>query len=925
MATTAIPNSNGHVFSDQELIVEYNKVIRLRDDIVANRIQPSKLPKQSFSSGISASTTGSLPATSSSQSPNGFHKPSQVNTATPMQAATSQVRKLPSNPFQLKSSNIQKLPTPTSGSSGIDPIFLQKSDVLVRAETQQARQRLEHALEQQVQQKKRQRAFDQEALPDFDVTDVLRRAQELVKPLKIHEKGRADGTASSTDSFDENTFYSSQMNESTTTEEADESPKWRPRRICNFFKRGERCRYGDACTFSHDPAMKAGLDGDGSQAMDLDSLNADEQTSSRQDDKPAQRVPTNGSARQPPPQEGPAAVPAAQSEAERMLQERVAQLEAELRNSRAAKEGPPNAPARQDVKEPHNSQEESAYSPPPPDEFGRDVGLREPERRRPTIQGPSSAYGQPAREYGRRNENPPSPLPNNVRVIRNHITSPVAPQPARVSPLAMAKVPQVSQIQGESRRPSRASNAGNLSAGQSPNAAGQPSSSKKRRRGLDSGEQMRNVVPRRDLGSPMVRIKDEPVSPPPFANGDSSLRHVDQRPEASRRLYVDTAGPQYRDQEQVFQQPRAVERSAYGHVIDDRGPLTPVTRSVISRNGQRYYANEEQDLRRIVSARQVRAPMSSPPPYAVQYSAPQRRAMRAASQVYVSPTGQGVPQHHGASVQPQPAAYVNEDRSPSPPLRRVPQSPNGRSPNGRHSIAMAPPPRRIIVDQWGNRFMEAPMPVERQVSVTPVMRGNEYDSRYEQVAPRSASVRQPQLVSVDEGQYIRRAASPAFLEHPTPSRIRQVVGPRGDVYEEEQYITRNEGPQVAEYLEHRPARRYEEFAAPQERIMRMQSVRPVERQHEMPREQITRVQSVRPQPRIVSLGERPEQRPQVVRQVNVRPENGSGRQMSFAMDDRPKYQYASQGQERGYVEEIQDDSAVYEALGSGGRRIIQRM
>ena len=127
-----------------------------------------------------------------------------------MEAAALQVPKPPSNPFQLKSPNIQKLPTPTPGSSGIDPIFLQKSDVLVRAETQQARQRLEHALAQQVQQKKRQRAFDQEALPDLDVTDVLRRAEELVKPLKIHEKGRADGTASSTDSFDEKTIYSSQ-------------------------------------------------------------------------------------------------------------------------------------------------------------------------------------------------------------------------------------------------------------------------------------------------------------------------------------------------------------------------------------------------------------------------------------------------------------------------------------------------------------------------------------------------------------------------------------------------------------------------------------------------------------------------------------------------------------------------------------------
>ena len=910
MAATATPSSNGHVFSDQELIAEYNKLIKLRDHVVSSRNQIGKPSDHSPSSGISPTT---LTAAPSSQAPNGYHKPFQAN------SATLQIPNPPSNTTQIKSPKIQKLPTPILGSSGIDPIFLQKSDILVRAETQQARQRLEHVLEQQLQQKKKQKAFDQETLPDFDVSETLRKAQELVKPLKLHEKARANGTASSTDSFDENTFYSSQMNESTTTEEADESPKWRPRRICNFFKRGERCKYGDACTFSHDPTLKARLEIDGSQAMDVDSVNADEQTNLRQVHKPTQHGQTNGSLRQPPTGESPAAVSTAQSQTERLLQERVAQLEAELRNSRAMKEGPPATLARQDVREPHESQEESAYSPPPPDEFGRDVGLREPERHQRAVQRPPSSHGQRIQEYGRRNGRPPSPLPNNVRVIRNHITSPVAPQPARVSPLAVAKVPQVTQIQDESRRPSRASNAENLSAGQSPNSTAHQSSSKKRRRGLDPGEQMRNVIPRRDLGSPAPRIKEEPVSPPPFASGDVGLRQVRQRPESSRQLYVDTAPPQYREAEQVFYQPRLIERPAYGHIIDDKGPSTPIVRRVISRNGQHYYASEEQDLRRVVSARQVRAPMS-PAPYPVQNSAPQPRALRATSQVYASPTAQGIPHHHRASVQLQPAAYNNEDRSPSPPLRRAPQSPNQRQP-----IAMAPPPRRIVVDEWGNRFVEASAPVERQVSVAPVMRGNEYDSRYEQIGPRSASVRQQQLVRVgDEDQYVRRAASPTFFEYPTPSRVRQVLGRRGDVFEEERYVTRNDGPQVVEYSEHCPSGRYEDVSVPQERVVRVQSVRPVERQYEMPHEQITRVQSVRPQPRIVSLGERPEQRPQVVRQVSVRPEYGSGGQMSSAVDERPRYKYAGQGQERGYVEEIQADGSLYEAPASGGRRIMQR-
>ena len=656
---------------------------------------------------------------------------------------------------------------------------------------------------------------------------------------------------------------------------------------------------------------------DGSQAMDLDSVDADEQTSLRQNDPISQRAPANSSRLHSPAQENPPTAVLVLTEKERTMQERIAQLEAELRHSKAEKTGLRNGTARQNLKETHDSQEEPAYSPPPPDEFGRHAGLREPEKARPSaITRPQPAHGQSAREYGRLFENAPSPVPNKMRVIRNHITSPVAPQPARVSPLATAKVPQVSQIQrdhGESRRPSRASNFENLSAGQSPSIIQQPPSSKKRRRAYDSGDELRIVAPRRDISPPVVRIKEEPMSPPPFATTGSGLRQVQQRPGSSRQLYVDATVPQYRDEEPVFQQARVVDRHGYGHGTDDRAPLTPTARRVISQNGQHYVANEEQDLRRVVSARHVRAPMS-PVSYAVQHSAPQPRVTRAVSQVYLSPTGQNAAQLHKASVQPHPIAHVPHDRSPSPPLSRLPQSPPGRQP-----LTMAPPPRRIIIDQWGNRFLEAPAHVERQISVAPGPRGTEYESRYEQVTPRSASVRQPQLVSVDDGHYVRRAPSAVPYEYAREPRIRQVVGPQGDVYEDDQYAPRDEASHVAEYAGNRQTRRYEEVPLPQERIVRMQSVRPMERQYEVAREHVTRVQSVRPQPRIVSLGEKP------VRQVSVRPENGPVRQMNYAVEDRLRYQYAGQGQERGFVEEVQDDGGLYEAPGSGGRRVIQRI
>ena len=919
MMANAVADSNGFSFTETEELVEYEKLIKLRNDVFANKYPSSKLPRQSGDLGNTFPASGPLPLppVSSSQMTNGVHPPSQVSNAVSFLAANPHVTKPLSNPFQPKSPTNQKVSTPAPGSSGIDPIFLTKSDVLVRAEIQQKRQRIERVLEEQIQQRRKQKMFDQEALPDFNATEVLRKAQELVKPFKMHETSRANGAASASDSFDEKTFYSSQV-ESTTTEEADESHKWRPHRICNFFLKGEHCRYGDACTFSHDPKLKHKLEADGSHAVEHDSVNADEQTSLRPD-KISAHASTNRPMLHHQTKEGTAVAPMSQSE--RIMQERIAQLEAELANrSRNERQARPDATVRQHAKEMNESQEDSAYSPPGPDEFGRDVGLREVETRQPaTRQRPPPGHVQsPTREFTVRNGRSPSPLPNNVRVVRNHIMSPVAPQPSRVSPLAVAKVPQVSQVQrshGENRHLSRASNVEVTSAGQSPKASLQALSSKKRRRGLDPQEHTRNVVPRRELGSPDVRIKDEPISPPPFGDG-VEVRQIRPRQEAPRQLYLDSAAPQYRDQEPIIYQTRVGERPVYGQPSDDRGPLTPLARRVVSRNGQRYMPYEEQDLRRVVSARQVRAPMS-PASHPVQYSAPDPRTTRAASQIYISPTGQAMPQQYRASVQPASAiaTYVSHDRSPSPPLRRAQASPFGRNPT-----AMAPPPRRIMIDQWGRECIEVPV-------ITPVANRSEYDLRYEQPAPRG--VRQPYLVSVDdEGQYVRRVPSPIsqpFFEYPQHRNTQVVEANSQSMPYAESYGTRNENTHPDEYQENRLAARYAEVPEAREGVIRMQSARPVERQYEVPREQATRMQSVRPQqPRIVQLGERAEARTQVNRQVSVFGDDGPVRPVSYAVEERPRHHYASQGQDRGYVEEMTDDGGIYEAPGSAGRRQMLR-
>lgn len=920
MMASAVADRNGFSFTEKEELDEYEKLIKLRNDVFGNKNPSPKLPRQSgVGNPLSDSGSLPLPPVSSSQMTNGIHPTSQVSTTVSSRAANPHVDKPLSNPLRPRSPNNQKVLTPAPGSSGIDPIFLTKSDVLVRAEIQQKRQRIERALEEQIHQRKKQKMFDQEALPDFNATEVLKKAQERVKPTKIHESSRANGAASSSDSFDEKTLYSSQV-ESSTTEEADESHKWRPRRICNFFLKGEHCPYGDACTFSHDPKLKHKLEADGSQAVNLDSVNADEQTSPRPR-KSSAHASTNRPKPHPPMKESTAAAPMSQSE-QRKLQERIAHLEAELANkSKNEQQARPDATVRQHAKEMNESQEDSAYSPPGPDEFGRDVGLREVDTRQPaTKRRPPPAQPQPAaREFDVRDGRSPSPLPNNVRVVRNHIMSPVAPQPSRVSPLAVAKVPQVSQVQrshGENRRLSRASNTEITKTGPSPQASIQPLSSKKRRRGADPQENTRNVVPRRKLVSPVVRIKDEPISPPPF--GDAvEIRHIRPRQEAPRQLYVDAAAPQYRDQEPIIYQPRVGERPVYSQPPDERRPLTPLARRVISRNGQRYVANEEPDLRRVVSARQVRAPMS-PAAHPVQYSAPHLRTTRPASQVNISPTAQPMHQQYRASVQPGSTTYISNDRSPSPPSRRMQASPFGRN-----QIAMAPPPRRIMIDQWGRECIEVPVNTGRQVSVAPVASRSEYDPRYEQSAPRS--VRPPQLVSVnDEGQYVRRIPSPSsqpFFEYPLHRNTQVVESNSRSVPYADSYVARNESTHPVEYPEARLAARYADAPEAREGMIRMPSARPVERQYEVSREEVRRMHSVRPQqPRIVQLGERSEARPQ----VSVFADDGPMRPVSYAAEERPRYQYATQGQDRGYVEEMTDDGGIYEAPGSVDRRQLLR-
>lgn len=103
----------------------------------------------------------------------------------------------------------------------IDPVLLQKSDGLIKAEINLKRQRIERALKDNSGIKKAHGAETADFGVDtgdssFDVAGILSQALEIV----THVSGlKVDSIHSPTDSFDENSYYSSQAN-SWSTEDA---------------------------------------------------------------------------------------------------------------------------------------------------------------------------------------------------------------------------------------------------------------------------------------------------------------------------------------------------------------------------------------------------------------------------------------------------------------------------------------------------------------------------------------------------------------------------------------------------------------------------------------------------------------------------------------------------------------------------------
>jgi hypothetical protein len=546
----------------------YEKLLRLEEDVFAGRHSQLKLA----SIHVRSEDVPSVAAEHSSLRP----PPAPISASTPDASAS---RSTPSKP----------IPATT-----IDPVLLEKSDDLIKAELRFKRQRIERELRDEwAAQPRWNRPKDIVYEWEPDVADVLAKAQQLVPPVSGFELPRS----SASESFDENSYYSSKAN-----------------------------------TWSSSSKEKG-------DAADSDAMAISSEGEVSEDDFEPQVVEV---------QQPPAAEP------------EILEIE------------------------------DSDYSPPAPE---RSV----PEPYVPVA--PNQAILEAASHLF---------YSHAQQISVNQIQSPLAPQPSRISPLAMGKLPQIDQSQqfSEEQRPrgTRPQNnwslkqerkaerrAAKLAAKQakkqsrrsSPNGRNELQNPKKRRRQDQEENGGRRKRVERSPQSPQPYIKEEPVTPPPVSQvrPDSGPRRPPSAAHYQESPYSDPRRPTRRlPQIEVpagfklvpISDPTDYAEPSYP-VYRTPGPLPPRPQAVIvDQDGNEYFAEP--------------------------------------------PTYQGPPQHR---VRPAvPAGYYEQPYTHEQPARAMTYYEDHYVEEDPYQRTMAPPPPRRLIERPGTAAPEQRY-AERAYSMRP--------------------------------------------------------------------------------------------------------------------------------------------------------------------------------------------------------------
>ncbi|EFR00092.1 hypothetical protein MGYG_03098 [Nannizzia gypsea CBS 118893] len=866
-------------------VTEYEKILNIRDQIFAGthprlRVPESvirKVPPRSVVQTSPSSTSAPVFVPSSQASASEPAPPSSFPPAHHAAQATAT-----SSPWPQPASTAAGGDTdsPVTGASTpkptseIDPIFLTKSDDLIRAETQLQRQRLERTLRDYAEQKRieeRQKPPLQELKPDFDVSDVFNKALEIVKPLSPpydHDNNtgvdgdgdRANNGNAASDSFDDNSYYSSRAPDSPQNEEYDED-------------------------MAPAPPLAGNMDTDESdETVIVDRARANE--------------PGHDSAA-----------------GNHHLLGQHANIDDDAR--RDLENIQPWTEDNEHHYSPPEPYEEPEYSPPGPDLSlnGRRDLLE------PSYLSPSSRRQQQQPPPMQQPSGQQSPAPRNLRVVRNHITSPAAPQPSRVSPLAVTRVSSIAQSrQGRQSRQAAKASADQGSERTSPeHGPSQQLMSRKRRRLQQAHDKKKLEEERRAAASPdMPYIKPEPVSPPPFI--PSAVAHY-PRGRLVQEVPADVDYVSRHDDHVIAGRVPAYD-DGHGRNYELESPIELHTPRTTSRIGYKRPNRDEHDLRRVASlqhARQTEYVQEYPEPVA-EISPRHGRAVSYAEPIHSERT-----RYHDEG---QPAQYTTTRRYMTRPL-----SPHYRESYApvrvSESRAMGPPPpqRRIVVDAEGNRFYESiDAPRAMPPASARVPRAEPYDG-VSHAPARSMSI-------VDDHYRDRR-----YIQEMPPPEITYRRNPGPNAGPGSSYAADNEFGEPR-YYDREPAERGPvmrsasvqviDYPSRQTQHLRQSQTSYVDDPH-FPHEEIVRVASVRPLPvGVPRYEEHHEVRP---RMTSVRPMR---REVSVYVDDEVGHAREYPPVERygggpSYTARPMREERFYESAGPGrieadeGSEVIRRV
>ncbi|KAF3767664.1 hypothetical protein M406DRAFT_69790 [Cryphonectria parasitica EP155] len=730
-------------------------------------------------------------------------------------------------------------PSENAATAQFDPVLLTKSEDLIKAELQIQRKHLERALNDQVQQQRvaAKASHSDDALADFDLAEVLMKALQLVQssaPLQTDANLTANASGADSDSIgDDSTFYSSKHDtpESHLTHripDPDESDAAQQAR--------EESHYEPPMVMEASPVpvqppvvampVPAGPSVNTSEAQRLRHPRVFEPTL---DDR-TRPITLDGRSQ---PIDGMA-----------MAQE-AASVPMEIISS-------------QDSEEANSS---------------RDSGLADGKQY--SSQGRlESATGQLIEQaFGRRR----SPI------LRAHNLSPLAPQPAHVSPLAHAHRPPALPQDALSAQATPAQVAAlrnDRSNGSSPESSPQGRPNKKNKKGKKRKAD-RTVANNAAAAVASPAIKAEPRSPSPLTAPQYSrpAKRVRQAPRPG--------------QEQIFDEPRVEEvvesphASSYSRYRSDRGsaygsPLGPRARQdaqiLTITESPRYEQQYREDVRPVEPVRYVRriSPGAQPHPYA----SGEVRTFRSVSRAGVD----------------RPLAFQEARDPPRTIVRPVADRDRSRSPiliDERPQPVMRPPQMpasRVVVDEFGREYIDPSsrqesVIIRRSVAPRPVYedRDDYYDPNRTTTRVIRRSVAPASVYGEPEIVYERGHPLRAASTLPGPSRYDDELVYRNPASSAgytttRRIITRSEyAPEYRYYRERDyPAQPSSQPSAEFYGLRATQEPRPP--MGDPPREYIVRSTTVRPEAST---------RPEGVRMSSVRPEHVTGDYgSSIVLDER---------------------------------------